>query len=337
VGTDFFQPPRSDAGERIDDRAGPVVATLPRPRLSKPVTLAVVADAHLAVAETGTWKVLHRTESRLETALALAAGGVDGTEADAVVFVGDQTHDGLAAEFDRFADLVAALDRTWTAIPGNHDVRKDFDDHDGLAKGAVDSRFRGDATPAERVARTDTASPYPSVLDVGGLRVICLNTAAPADRDQGATWGGAVGPAQRARLQALLAAAPERPTVVVAHHNLGPLPEHEAAAPWDRFPMDDAAAVRDILAAANVPLAVTGHHHVPAARTHGDVTELLAPAVCSFPQAMLALHVGPDGTAVQLLPLADDSGVSEAYWHAATGKTLGQGILDMTTSRLEEL
>lgn len=301
---------------------GPIIAECDRPRVADPVTLAVVADPHLAVSGCGTWKVLHRTEARLRSALATAAN------ADGVVFAGDLTHDGRKPEFDRFETLVDGLDPLWTSIPGNHDVPKSFDDHEGISLDSFRRRFLGDGDPADE---------YPVCLDIDGLRVVCLNTAAPTDVDTQDTWGGTVGPAQRARLRELLAADPDIPTAVVAHHNFGSLPEHEPAYPWDRFPMNDAESLRSILDEADVPLAVTGHHHVPDVRDHDGLTELMAPAVCSFPQASLWLRVGPNGTTVRFVPLADTAGVEEAYWHAATGKPLGQGILELTADRLREL
>ena len=318
-------PPTAGDGARL----GPVVADLDRPRAGDPVTLAVVADPHLAVVHTGTWKVLHRTEARLRRALDIARGvsrGFDGT--DAVVFAGDQTHDGRKTEAGRFDELAAGLDQPWTAVPGNHDVPKAFDDHEGVALSALRRRYAGDA------AAVESGDSYPLVLRVGGVRIVCLNTAAPPDVDLAETWGGAVGPEQLERLRTALAEDPEAPTVVVAHHNLEPLPEHEPAYPWDRFPADDAGALSAVLSDNNVPLAVTGHHHVPAVRDHGDLTELMAPAACSFPQAMLTVRVGPDGTRVRFVPLAGPDGICEAYWHAENGTRLGRGVLDLTRTRV---
>lgn len=294
--------------------------------MAGPVTLAVVADTHLATDDRGTWKTLHRTETRLRTALGPGCRG-----ADAVVFAGDQTHDGLREEFERFEALAADLDLPWVGLPGNHDVPKRFDDHEGIPGEGVSRRFVGDGTTR------DGDSTYPLTLRVGGVRVVCLNTSAPRDVELADTWGGAVGPAQLGRLRETLGAAPETPTVVVAHHNAGALPEHEPAYPWNRFPADDAGALRECLRDAGVPLAVTGHQHVPAVQHYDRLTEVMAPAVCSFPQAMLRVRVGPEGTTVRFVPLAEPAGVRESYWHAATGKELGRGILDMAVDRVREL
>jgi 3',5'-cyclic AMP phosphodiesterase CpdA len=145
-----------------------VVATLDRPRVTDPVTVAVIADAHLATDHRGTWKTLHRTEARLRTALEVSARG-----SDAVVFAGDQTHDGHPPELERFRSLAAGLNRPWVGLPGNHDVPKTFDDHDGPTLEDVCSRFTGDA------ATTDAAGVrYPLTLRVGELRIVCVNTVA---------------------------------------------------------------------------------------------------------------------------------------------------------------
>ncbi|MFB6195219.1 MAG: metallophosphoesterase [Haloplanus sp.] len=318
------------------DAPGPVVHELDRPQAADPVTLSVVADPHLTASERGTWKVFHRTEARLRAALDVARGGdADRRSADAVVFAGDQTRDGLRTEFDRFDEFLAGLDGPWAAVPGNHDVPKSFDDHGGLPVEAFRRRYVGGAEAV--VSEGDAADAYPVVLRAGELRVVCLNSAAPPDVDLRGTWAGAVGPAQRERLRETLAAAPDDPTLVVCHHNLGALPEHESAYPWNRFPADDAPAVRDVLCEADVPLAVTGHHHVPAVRDHGTLTELMAPAVCSYPQAMLSLRVGPGGTTVRFVPLAGPAGIREAYWCATRGDEIGRGVLDMTTERLDRL
>lgn len=311
------------------DALGPTVARLDRPCLADPVSVAVVADPHLAVDEMGTWKVLHQTEARLRSALAVATGASSRSDGvDAVVFAGDLTHDGLPAEFERFDQLVADLDRPWTAIPGNHDVSKSFDEHPGIGVESFRRRYVGDGVAPSGIRD------YPVVLRVGDLRLVCLNTAAPPSMDYGDTWSGAVGPTGRERLRETLEDETAARTVVVAHHNLGSLPEHKPGYPWEWFAADDAGALRDLLAESAVPLAVTGHHHVPAVRDHGSLTELMAPAVCSFPQAMLTIHVDSDGTTVRFVPLTDAEGVRESYWRAATGKALGRGILDMTLERV---
>ncbi|WP_459192934.1 metallophosphoesterase family protein [Halosimplex sp. J119] len=307
---------------------GPVFARLDRPRSENPTTLAVVADPHVALTARGTWKVYHRTLDRLRTAVAVA-----NEHADAALIAGDLTRDGHSAEFDAVDDVLDALEVPGYAIPGNHDVPKAFDDH---------------ATPPiERFA--ERYNPLPFERRVGDLTLLGVDTAtggragAVGDAEAAAdgqaergdlrdTWGGRVGPVQRAWLAERLAAADQ--PIVAFHHPAARLPDCPDRDRWQNFSLQDGEAVADLLRDRDVPLALSAHHHVPALCTHGDTVEALAPAACSFPQASLHVEVGPDGTTLRLVPLADASGAAEAHGLARNGSVLGQAVLELVERRL---
>lgn len=110
--------------------------------------------------------------------------------------------------------------------------------------------------------------------------------------------------------------------VVVAHHNLADAASHASPVGIEAHAtVGNADALADVLAAHDVPLVVSGHAHWPAVGDVQGVRELLAPPVCSFPQAGLLLDVAPEGTTVTLLPLADRSGLEAAYAAAARDGT----------------
>lgn len=290
-------------------RAYPVLTRLDRPRTPRPVRLAVIADPHVAEGE-GTWKVRHRSRNRLRRAVPVA------NRADAAVVAGDLTGDGRRSEFEAVDEILADLEVPLMAVPGNHDVPKAFDTHEGLPVPAFASRYG----PA-----------LPFTVDVGPLTVVGIDTATAGDGGLQSTWGGRVGQRDREWLAEVLPGI-ETPVVVV-HHNAAALPENPGG-PWANFSLQDAAAVRDLLVAADVPLVVSAHHHVPAVLGHGATTELIAPAACSFPQAMLLVETGPEGTVVRHAPLADEAGVAEAHRLARGGRPLGRGILRMVERRL---
>ncbi|WP_436925769.1 metallophosphoesterase family protein [Halosimplex amylolyticum] len=330
---------------------GPVFARLDRPRSDSPTTLAVVADPHVALTARGTWKVYHRTLDRLRTAVAVA-----NEHADAALVAGDLTRDGHSAESDAVDDALGALEVPWYAVPGNHDVPKAFDDHT--------------SPPVERFA--ERYDPLPFAREVGELTLLGVDTATsgvaglvddptvdcdseaaargPAttdgDRESAAddrsddlgdlrdTWGGRVGPAQRAWLAERLAAA-DRP-VVALHHPAARLPDCPERERWRNFSLQDGDAVSELFREHDVPLVLSGHHHVPALCTHGDTVEMLAPATCSFPQASLHVEVGPDGTTLRLVPLADTAGVAEAHGLARNGSAFGQTLVELVERRLSE-
>lgn len=292
--------------------AGPLLARLARPRTENRHRLAVIADAHVTDG-TGTWKVAHRSEARFERALEHA------NSCDMAVLLGDLTGDGRADSFETVESCLPKLDVPWVALPGNHDVPKAFDEHPGIPVSAFTERY----TPG-----------LPFTRNVGRVTLVGIDTATDGDEALRGTWGGRVGAATRRWLSDTLPGL-EHP-VVLMHHNLGSLPENPGGK-WANFPVADARETREILVANDVSLVLSGHHHVPAVLDHRGPREVVAPAVCSYPQAMLDIKIGPDGTSVRLVPLADATAVAEARRHARRGKPLAVGLLESIDRRLHSL
>ncbi|WP_255494053.1 metallophosphoesterase [Halarchaeum sp. CBA1220] len=144
-----------------------------------------------------------------------------------------------------------------------------------------------------------TPGVLPYVRRVGSVHVVGLDTASAVEDGS----HGRVTDDQLAWLDAVLPTIGE--AVVVCHHNLA-----------------------DVLADHDVPLAVSGHAHWPTVGTAGRVRELLAPAVCSFPQAGLLLDVTPEGTTVSMLPLADRDGLRAAHDAARDGTERSRRIVE---------
>ncbi|WP_254546261.1 metallophosphoesterase family protein [Halomarina pelagica] len=262
------------------------------------VTLAVVSDVHVSSEETGTWKVFHRTEARLATAIADANRlGLDG-----VVFAGDLTKDGSPAEFAAVDALLDELAVPYVAVPGNHDVPKSFDPHE--------------TPPLEEFVASYTPGSLPFRTRFGDVDVIGLDSAAAPDGSLEDTHGGRVGDEGIEWLDATV--DPDRPTVVVFHHPVFRVREHVPTfSDSEHLQLADADAVNAALARNEVDLVVSGHVHWPAAARVDGVSHLTTPAGCSFPQAYLLLDVSPEGTAVTMVPLADEDGTREAAEHAA--------------------
>ncbi|WP_117592446.1 metallophosphoesterase family protein [Haloprofundus halophilus] len=309
------------------------LAHLDRPKAPE-TTLAVVSDAHVTADAEGTWKVFHRTESRLESVV----DDVNRRDVDGLVFAGDLTKDGAPPEFDRVEEILSELDAPYLAVPGNHDVPKAFDDHQTPPL----SSFVAAHCPDEL--------PYRSRL--GGLDVVCLNSASDAD---GTLREGHAGRISDAQLDWIADAVdPERPTVAVFHHpttHVGRLVERFPDT--DHYQLRNADAVVEALDSAGVELAVSGHIHWPtAARVSGvsggsdesgvsdgrprggradsfdGVTQVTTPAACSFPQGYLLVRVTPDGTTVSMVPLGDDESRTEAYRHAAADGARNDAIVE---------
>lgn len=294
------------------DTVGPLLAQLVRPRIETPVRLAVIADPHVA-AGTGTWKLTHRSRSRFERALDHA------DSCDMAVLAGDLTGDGRITSFETVEACLSELDVPWVAVPGNHDVPKAFDEHEGRPVSAFEDRY----TPG-----------LPFTREIGQVTLVGVDTATDETETLRDTWGGRVGASTRRWLGDTLPGL-EYP-IVVLHHNLGSLPENPGGK-WSNFQIDDASETREVLLSNDVALVLSGHHHVPAVLDHGRPREILAPPVCSYPQAMLDIRIGPTGTSVRLVPLADATEVAEARRHARQGKPLAVGLLEAIDDRLRSL
>ncbi|WP_251344120.1 metallophosphoesterase family protein [Haloplanus halophilus] len=302
------------ARRRLTVRAGGTprtLATLRRPRASPPVTIGVIADPHVATRATGTWKAYHRTTAFLRRAVRT----LNEADVDAVLVAGDLTKDGERRNFEAFDAAVAGLDAPTVVIPGNHDVPKADDG--------------GDSLPIRAFERRYAPGGYPLVARIGPVTLVCLNSAALPDGSLRETTGGAVSRAQRARLPAVLDSA-ETP-VVALHHTLGPLDAHDGHDRWSTFPVRGWASLRRTLAIHDVPLALTAHHHVPAATTRTGVREVVAPPACSVPHAVTTVAIGPRGTWIRTHPLATGAEVAESYRTAMIDGGLGARIVRLAT------
>jgi 3',5'-cyclic AMP phosphodiesterase CpdA len=301
----------TDAGTQ-----GPLLARFDRPRSPRRTRLGVVADPHVAVDAEGTWKVLHRTTERLATAVRT----LNDLEVDATLLLGDLTRDGRPAEFDRAAAILADLEAPLLAVPGNHDVPKRWDDYDTPPVEAFAGRFGPDARLA---GRTDPGD-LPFHASVGGVDLLGVDSA----HADGRLHGSHEGRVTDATLSWLADVLPHVEVPVVAlHHNLTHPRRHTGPFPdGDFYRVNRADDLAAVLAAADVPLVLSGHVHWPATACPDGVRELVAPATCSFPQAACCLDVGPTGTSVHLLPLADGVGMAEAYVRATAGNAHGRGI-----------
>jgi 3',5'-cyclic AMP phosphodiesterase CpdA len=285
---------------------GPVFAHLERPRPETPTRLFVAADPHLTPTASGTWKVYHRAETRLRTAVDVA----NDRSVDAFVLLGDLTRDGHEREYAVADAVLSDLSAPLVAVPGNHDVPKVWDDYVAPSATAFGERYG--------------LGGYPFRARVGGLDLLCLDTASAGGRLTG-THEGEVSAATLDWLRRTVDGV-DHP-VVVGHHALFHPRDHVGPFPdGDFYQLRNAGPVRETLADRSGVLALAGHLHLPSTTARDGVREILAPSTCSFPPAGLLVEAGPEGTTVRLVPLAAGRGMAEAYVRASAGDAHGQGV-----------
>jgi 3',5'-cyclic AMP phosphodiesterase CpdA len=114
---------------------------------------------------------------------------------DCVVLTGDLTENGLPAEYTRLRTLLSPLPMPVHPVPGNHDdrqaLRRSFADHRGVS---------------------DSGAHVQYATEIGGVRLVCCDSTIPGRP------GGELDEERLRWLDATLAAAPDRPTIIALHH-----------------------------------------------------------------------------------------------------------------------
>ncbi|WP_049925929.1 metallophosphoesterase family protein [Halopiger goleimassiliensis] len=302
-----------DVGERV------LLARLEEPRAATTTRLAVVGDPHVATRSEGTYRVFHRTEQRLRTAIA----DVNERDVDLVLFPGDLTKDGEPWNYDRVDVLLEELEQPYVATPGNHDLQKTHDEH----------RCPSTTAFADRYA----PEPFPFHRSIGDVDLFVLNSAAGPEGPYADTHRGSVSERQLAWLDERLEEA--ETAIVACHHNPMPIVSDPLCRmePWNVFTLQNRERVHAVLADHDVSLVVSGHHHLPAVVQRSGLTQLIAPAASLYPQAYCLLEIDERGTNVWLVSHATASGREEAYQLAAEGPAYQRTLLGLVEDALCDL
>lgn len=63
----------------------------------------------------------------------------------------------------------------------------------------------------------------------------------------------------------------------------------------------------------DVKIVLSGHAHYPTVTSTSGICKIVVLATCSFPQGYALVHVGLDGTKIEFVPIADRTGLKEAW------------------------
>lgn len=203
----------------------------------------------------------------------------------AIVFTGDLADKGEPGAYARLREIVEPAAEAigaqvvWTM--GNHDERA-----------AYSTALFGEASEAAQ----------DRVHDVGGLRIVALDTSVPGYHH------GELTPAQLAWLRDVLATPAEHGTILAMHHPPIPVPMLEVAAVIE---LDEQHLLAEVVAGSDVRAVVGGHFHYTSWSTFAGVPVSVASATCyaidPAPGADQRLVSGIDGhQAFTMLHLYDD-------------------------------
>jgi Icc protein len=198
---------------------------------------------------------------------------------EAILVSGDLAETAADAEYERLRALLAPLPGPLHVLPGNHDrvepLRRHFD------TALVDGRF------------------IQYTADVAGMRLVALDTTRPGEER------GELDATRLEWLDGVLAAAPERPTVIAMHHP----PIGIGIWPIDRIglPPADRNALAEVIGRhPQVRRLICGHAHRAATGEFAGRVAMVAPSTFmelrpDFLTDQLEVASGPVGFAVHVL------------------------------------
>jgi len=236
----------------------------PAPRF----TVAHLSDVHLLANGVKQYGVVE-PEDGLRMALS-RLGRLDPVP-QALVFTGDLADRGEPDAYARLRELVEPFAEGIGAhvvwVMGNHDERAPY------AKGLFDS---------------DDDGPQDRVHDLGGLRIVALDTSVPEYHH------GELSADQLAWLHAELSTPAEHGTILAMHHPPIPVPTLEPAAIIELL---DQAALAEVVAGSDVRAILGGHFHYTSHATFAGVPVSVASASCytTDPAPVDRLISGVDG------------------------------------------
>ncbi len=226
----------------------------------KPLLIAQISDTHIR--EPG-----ELCSGRVDTAAALRAC-VEQLQAltprpDALLVTGDLVDQGREGEYRHLRELLRPLPLPTLVIPGNHDdraaLREAFPERASAAEGTVFFQYAFEAFP---------------------LRIIALDTLVPGHE------GGELCNERLVWLDKTLAAAPEKPTLLMMHHP----PFRTGIVAMDRYGLAGAAGLREVVARhPQVERIVCGHLHRAIEARLGRVPV----SVCPSPAHQISLDLLP--------------------------------------------
>lgn len=214
-------------------------------------TIVHIADTHLRAGNALLGDRFDTERTLMETMAQVERLGV---RPDAIVFAGDLTEDGEPEAYARLREIVEPVAQRLGApvvwVAGNHDERPEM--------------------RRELLGLSPTEEPVDAVWDLGGLRLIALDTSVPG-------WHhGDLTPAQLDWLRRELATPAPLGTVLVMHHP--PIPTHLTF--FDILELRDQPALAEVLRGSDVRAILAGHLHYSTHGTFAGIPVAVASATC---------------------------------------------------------
>ena len=258
---------------------------------------AVVSDPHVALPHT-IWDVpnrFHMLEVSI-SALELVLAQLAEMKLDFLLLPGDLTQHGEPENHIWLANRLAQLPFPAYVIPGNHDVPLAVTDGKSIGWADFPQYYRhfGYQNPHQH---------YYTCHVLPGLRLIGLNS---NQFDAEGKQIGRLDDAQLAWLKKVLAAkAPDELVLVMVHHNvIEHLPDQAQHPMGQRYMLENAPELLQILRHAGVQLVFTGHLHVQDIAHQDGIYDITTGSLVSYPHPYRIFQFRTDAEGQQWLEIA---------------------------------
>ncbi|WP_349427004.1 phosphodiesterase [Microbacterium sp. LWS13-1.2] len=244
-------------------------------------TLLHISDTHLLA---GNPPLGGRFDTAANLARTLVAVEATGIRPDAIVFTGDLTDLGEPAAYRALREAVEPVAERLGApvvwVAGNHDERP--------------------ALRRDLLGLEPTQEPVTGVWDLGGLRLIGLDSTVPG-------WHhGDLDTAQLEWLRAVLETPAPLGTILALHHP--PLPSHVPL--FDILELRDQGRLAEVIAGTDVRAILAGHLHYSTSGTFAGVPVSVAAATCytmNLARAAVDVNGMDAGQSFHLVHVYDDT------------------------------
>lgn len=249
--------------------------------LFEPFTFGYVTDAHLAIGQPDSYKMLQESQLFLQDVVK----SLNEQNVAFTIFGGDNV-EGPGRDdsnWQLFIDVVQSLNNPWNFVLGESDVS-------GIAP--VDKmRTYG---PDWKGKGIESSKSYWSQDPIPGVHIIGLDTSRPNSNT------GDFGRAQAEWLKEDLQTHQRRFTIVFSHHPLLPPSPYDSGPPWDDYIVPSGANAREIFGTSKyVRLVVNGHVHVSKVQQENNIWYVSSPSLAVYPCAYKIFRVTPEAITIE--------------------------------------
>jgi len=249
---------------------------------------AVISDPHIALPHT-IWdhpSRFHLVEVSIP-AIEVVLEELTQLDLDFLLLPGDLTQHGEPENHRWLADRLSQLPYPAYVVPGNHDIPQQFANDQSIGLSDFPNYY-------QQFGYAEPDRPYYTCEILPGVRLIGLNSNG-FDTEGKQLGTGQIDPAQMTWLNQVLSQIQEEIVLVMVHHNvIEHLPNQSQNPMGQRYMLEQATQLLNLLRNAGVQLLFTGHLHIQDVAQAQNIYEITTGSLVSYPHPYRILEFHQD-------------------------------------------